>query len=196
MFAQGAYPRAGWETHLTQTGHGVNGTATILDERTIQLTHFSYDGFAPDMYVYLATNRTTAAFLNGGLTAGPRLARSYNNETHVVQLPAGQTLDGWNAISIWCRAVNASFGWGTFAPPNRPVLGATWLTNAAGLSNTLELILSGEAGQKYWLLSSTNALDAGSWQNLVLLTNTIGTIRHTNSLATNRPAQYFRARRD
>lgn len=60
--AQTNYPRAGWETHLTQTGHGVKGTATILDERTIRLTHFSYDGAAPDMYVYLATNRNYRRF--------------------------------------------------------------------------------------------------------------------------------------
>lgn len=65
------YPRAGWETHLTPMGHGVNGTATILDERTIRLTHFSYDGAAPDMYVYLATNKTSAAFQNGGLNHSP-----------------------------------------------------------------------------------------------------------------------------
>ena len=190
-FAQGVYPRAGWETHFTQTGHGVKGTATILDERTIRLTHFSYDGFAPDMYVYLATNLTAAAFLTGSLTASPRLARAYTNETYTVQLPVGKTLNGWTSISIWCRQVQANFGWGTFAPPNRPVLLATPRTNRA-----VELKLTGEAGQRYWLQSSTNVASSNAWQSLVLLTNVSGIVRHTNSPATNQPGRFFRALRD
>ena len=52
------------------------------------------------------------------------------------QLPAGQTLDSWNAISIWCRAVQGSFGWGTFAPPVRPSLTATRLSNAVEVKLT------------------------------------------------------------
>jgi hypothetical protein len=134
------YPRTGWETHLTQAGHGVKGTATILDERTIRLTHFSYDGLEPDMYVYLGTNQSSVAFLNGW-TVSPRLARAYNNETLDVRLPENETLDGWNAISIWCRAVQASFGSGTFAPPNRPSLTITPLASGVAVK------LTGEPGQ-------------------------------------------------
>lgn len=185
--AQG-YARAGWETHLTQLGHGVKGTVTIVDERTLRLTHFSYDGFAPDMFVYLATNQTTAAFLNGSLTASPRLTRAYTNETYVVQLPEGQTLDGWNSVSIWCRAVQTSFGWGTFAPPNRPTLVAT--PRAGGV----EVKITGEAGQKYWLLTTTNVLDT-NWQSVALLTNVTGTVYHTNAF-TGHPMRFFRSVRD
>jgi hypothetical protein len=187
--AQTNYPRAGWETHFTQTGHGVKGTATILDERTIRLTHFSYDGFAPDMFVYLATNQSSPAFLNG-LTVSPRLARAYNDETYDVQLPEGQTLDGWNAISIWCRAVRASFGWGTFAPPNRPTLSVVRQPNA------VEVKLSGEAGQKYWLLSSASLPGTtGAWETNALLTNLTGSVSYTHAPGTNRPGLFFRALR-
>ena len=186
--AQSTYPRAGWETHLTVLAHGVTGTATIVDERTIRLTHFRYDGAAPDMFVYVGTNLSSAAFING-LQVSPRLTRAYTNETYVVQLPVGQTLDGWNSISIWCRIVQGSFGWGTFAPPNRPTLTAT--PRPAGL----ELKLSGEAGQKYWLQASTNLVDTNSWQSLALLTNVSGTVLYTNSAA-NPPLRFFRAVRD
>ena len=190
MIGQTNYPRAGWETTLTQTGHGVSGTATILDERTVRLTHFSYDGLAPDMYVYLGTNLTIGAFLEGGLTASPRLARAYNNETYDVPLPQGQTLDGWNAISIWCRAVQGSFGWGTFVAPSRPTLSVTWQTNA------VEVKLTGEAGQKYWLQSSTDMLGTNGWQAVALLTNLTGTVSYTNAPATAQRAQFFRAVRN
>src|SRR5262245_5271916 len=190
MIGQTNYPRSGWETTLTQTGHGVSGTATILDERTIRLTHFSYDGFAPDMYVYLGTNLTIAAFLEGGLTASPRLARAYNNETYDVQLPQGQTLDGWNAISIWCRLVQGSFGWGTFVGPSRPTLSVTWQTNA------VEVKLAGEVGQKYWLQASTDMLGTNAWQAVTLLTNLTGTVSYTHAPTNAQRAQFFRAVRN
>lgn len=188
--AQTAYPRAGWETHLTQTGHGVRGTATIVDERTIRLTHFSYDGFAPDMYVYLATNQTAAAFDKSGLTASPRFTRAYADETYVTQLPAGQTLDGWNAVSIWCRAVHVSFGWGTFAPPNAPAL------TVIPRSGALEVKLTGEAGQKYWLQTSTHLPPTNGWQSVVLLTNVTGTVSYTNPPAAGGSFRFYRAVRD
>ena len=190
VLGQTVYPRAGWETHLSQTGHGVKGTATIIDQRTIRLTHFSYDGYAPDMYVYLATNLSNAAFLNSGWTVSPRLARAYVDETLDVTVPQGQTLDGWTSISIWCRAVQASFGWGSFAPAIHPRLTVSRQTNA------VEVRLSGEIGQKYWLESTTNAMDSNSWTSLVLLTNLTGTVRYTNSLTTNWPGRFYRALRD
>ena len=187
--AQTDYARAGWETHLIPMGHGVKGTATILDERTIRLTHFSYDGRAPDMYVYLGTNQSSVAFLNG-LTISPRLARAYDDETYEVSLPEGQTLDGWNAISIWCRAVQASFGWGTFAPPQPPTLTIERSTNF------VHLTLAGETGQKYWLLTKTNLTTSAEWQPLVLLTNTTGTVGYTNELSEGLGERYYRALRD
>ena len=184
------YPRAGWETALTQTAHGVSGTATILDERTIRLTHFSYDGFAPDLYVYVATNLTSAAILEGGLTVSPRLARAYNNETYDVQLPQGQTLEGWTAISIWCRAVRASFGWGTFAPPVRPILSVTRLADA------LEVRVTGEVGKTYRLLSTTNIFDTNGWQAVALLPNVTGTVSYTNTALTGGAGEFYRAVRN
>jgi electron transfer DM13 len=187
--AQTNYPRTGWETILTQTGHGVSGTATILNERTIRLTRFSYDGLAPDMYVYLSTNLTSAAFLESGLTISPRLTRAYTNETYDVQLPLGQTLDGWSAISIWCRAVRASFGWGTFAPAVHPTL------SVARQADALEVRVSGEAGRTYRLLSSANIFDTNAWQVIALLPNLTGTAVYTIPV-TNGPARFFRAVRD
>jgi hypothetical protein len=190
LHGQSTYPRAGWETHLTQLGHKVAGTATIVDERTIRLTHFSYDGFAPMMYVYLATNQTASAFRNHGLIIGPRLARAYSNETHTVQLPEGQSFDGRTAVSIWCLTVQGNFGWGTFAPPNRPMLSVSPRTNA------VEIKLTGEMGQRYWLLTQPALPEANGWEPLVLLTNVNGTVRFTNSLAPDRPSVFFRAIRD
>jgi hypothetical protein len=190
---QSSYPRAGWETHLSEAGHGVSGTVTIVDERTLRLTHFNYDGHAPDMFVCVGTNKTRNAFRTGvGLLVGPRLARAYQDETLEVQLPEGQTLDGWNAVCIWCVSVQFNFGWGTFAPPNRPNLSVTRQTSEV----EIKLTVAGENGQRYWLQTATDMIGPTGWQNLVLLTNANGTVRYTNSMAPDASRLFFRAVRD
>ncbi len=110
------YARAGWTASLSTIFHGVTGTVTILDENSLQVDNFSYDGTAPSVYFYLGTEDTPAAFASG-LETTPRLTRAYNNETLFVELPPGETLDGWNAVSVWCSEFDVNFGSGTFVEP-------------------------------------------------------------------------------
>jgi hypothetical protein len=190
VFGQSTFPRAGWDTLLSQAGHGVQGRVTIVDERTLRLTNFSYDGRAPDMFVYLGTSLDREAFRANGIRIGPLLARAYTNETLVVQLPVGQTLEGWTAVCIWCEFVRSNYGWGTFAPPLRPSLSAT--PRASGV----ELKIVGESGQKYWLQRKDEMVGSGEWQNQVLLTNLTGTIRYTNAVSPGQANLFWRALRD
>jgi hypothetical protein len=111
-----AYPRAGWKAKLSTLQHGVSGTAEILDERTIVLRNFNYDGGGPSVYAYLAPVNTNAAFETGVATV-QRLNRAgvpYVNETITVTLPATATLDSYTAISIWCADFRVNFGSGIF----------------------------------------------------------------------------------
>jgi hypothetical protein len=113
------YPRAGWVAQLSTLQHGVSGTVTIVDERTLRLDAFNYDGGGPAVYLYLAGQDTNAAFTTGKVV-GNRLNRPgapYVNSSVLVQLPEGQTLDGFNAASIWCSDFRANFGSGAFAKP-------------------------------------------------------------------------------
>lgn len=113
------YARAGWVAKLSMLQHGVSGSVTIVDERTLRLDAFHYDGGGPAVYVYLAGQDVNAAFASGK-AVGNRLNRNgvpYVNSSVVVQLPEGQTLDGLNAVSIWCADFRANFGSGTFAKP-------------------------------------------------------------------------------
>lgn len=118
--AGGPYPRAGWSARLSTLQHGVSGRVTIVDENTLELSQFNYDGagLAQGVFVYLGASNTQTAFVNG-LRVGPDLRRAggYSNETFTVDLPAGMTLDGWNAVAIWCVTASANFGSGTFAAP-------------------------------------------------------------------------------
>ena len=102
------YDRAGWVAQLPSGAHQVQGRATIITERIIRVENFTYDGTAPAVYFYLGGNNTYQAFLNG-IAIGPELDRAFSNETVVVALPEGDTLDPYTAISVWCAEFNVNF---------------------------------------------------------------------------------------
>jgi hypothetical protein len=117
--AQGSYARAGYTATLSRLAHGVSGKATIIDERTVVLSEFNYDAGGPLVFAYLGAADTQQGYIDG-IAIGGRLNNRltpYVNEVVTLTLPAGQTLDGWNAISIWCRDFNFNFGSGEFVKP-------------------------------------------------------------------------------
>ena len=162
--AAGGYPRAGAQAELSTSAHNVSGTATIIDSNTIQVTHFNYDGGGPAVYFYLGTNDTQQAFVDGISIGGLLTGTAYSNDTVTVSLPAGQTLDGYNALSVWCVDFAANFGSGTFQPHIESY------DSSNGVSS---LSVSGAVGQTYQLQVTTNLLD---WTDLALGTNTTGTV--------------------
>jgi hypothetical protein len=109
--------RAGWVANLSTLAHGVSGRATIVDSRTIRITGFRYDGTAPLVYAYLGRDNSFGAFAAGRAIGAVLQSRPYVNETLELQLPEGQTLDDFNALSIWCVQFRVNFGSGMFAPP-------------------------------------------------------------------------------
>jgi hypothetical protein len=114
-----AYARAGWSLNLSTLAHGVSGTATIIDEHTVVLNNFNYDGGGPQVYAYLAVTDTRNAYY-GGIPIGPLLTRPnqpYVSQTLTLTLPSTQTLDAYNALSIWCVDFGVIFGSGTFTAP-------------------------------------------------------------------------------
>lgn len=111
------YARSGWSFELSRLAHGVSGRATIVDERTVRITGFSYDGNGPQVYAYLGRDNSDGAFASGQAIGPIFQRRAYVNETIELRLPEGQTLDGYGALSIWCVAFRQNFGSGIFAPP-------------------------------------------------------------------------------
>jgi hypothetical protein len=121
LSVHGSYPRAGYEAELSTLFHSVSGTATIVDANTILIEQFNYDGGGPVVYFYLGTEETQAAFING-IPIGPLLSgTARNNDEMVIHLTGSTTLDGYNAISVWCVDVSANFGSGTFIDPDPAV---------------------------------------------------------------------------
>ena len=118
--AQLTSPQIGWKTELSNLFHNVSGTVSVLDPNTLLIEDFTYDGGGPAVYFYLGTEESQSAF-EAGLSIGTLLTGTVYDGTQLpfeVDLPAGDTVEGWNAISVWCRDFNANFGSGTFAMPS------------------------------------------------------------------------------
>jgi cytochrome c len=110
------HPRIGWKADLgINTGEGqVSGFVTMVDDCTLELTNFSYDGNGIDVRVYGSKNNT----FRPGFVIGPDLfGHPFNKATLRVQLPVGKTLSDLDWVSIWCVAVGANFGSGPFLAP-------------------------------------------------------------------------------
>ena len=105
------HPKIGQTAELSTVAHNVMGTATIVDDCTIRLDNFSFDGGGIDIRVYGGNGE----FFNTGFSMSENLFDMvFNNDTLTVTLPDGKTLDDLDRISIWCLPVRFSFGDGIF----------------------------------------------------------------------------------
>ena len=106
------HPKVGMTATLSTFAHGVSGTATIVDDCTIELTDFNFDGNGIDIRVYGAA----AGDYKSGFAISDNLKNfptGYEGAT--MRLNIGEhSLDGIDGVSIWCVPVGVSFGDGLF----------------------------------------------------------------------------------
>lgn len=99
----------GSSAEFTTFFHEVTGRATIVDDCTIEVTEFGYDGLGPKVYFYGALDGrygSEEAFIIGGRLDG----RSYTNDAITLTLPTGMSLDDLNGLSVWCADFDVDFG--------------------------------------------------------------------------------------
>lgn len=109
------HPMVGYSGDFATYAHNVAGRATIIDDCTIQVSSFSYDGQGPDVYFYGAIDHAYKgqdAFAIGSKING----KEYSNDEITLRLPAGKTLSDLNGISVWCVDFNVDFGSLEFTP--------------------------------------------------------------------------------
>ena len=106
------HEKVGASAPLSTLAHDVSGTCTIVDNDTIEITNFNYDGGGIDVQVVVSANASFAPYtsISHDLVRGT----PYNNETLTFDLPPTVSLDNVNYISIWCVPFGASFGDGQF----------------------------------------------------------------------------------
>lgn len=92
--------------------HDVSGTAHIVNNRTIELRDFNFDGFGVEVEVWLSN---TGDFENDYISISDDLVGTpFSNSTLSLEIPNGTNLSNVNYISIWCVPFSASFGDGQF----------------------------------------------------------------------------------
>lgn len=112
------YARAGWQATLTTYAHGVSGTVTIVDANTFRVDNFHYDGGGVNVHFIVAPSESDFYTSNHIVTARNFLGTAFNGGSVTIDLPAGRTLDGQNAVSLWCIPFTSDFGSGSFAAPS------------------------------------------------------------------------------
>jgi len=112
--ATSTHPSVGTVAEFSTFAHDVSGTMTIVDDRTIEITNFNYDGTGISVFFYNGVDGNF--FQPNSQEIGQQLLRAtpYVNETIVLTLPDGLTLDDFNSLSVWCVPFFASFGEATW----------------------------------------------------------------------------------
>jgi len=103
------HPHVGYTGEFNTFSHDVAGTATIIDDCTIELTNFSYDGGGPAVYFYGGIGHQyteDSAFIIGDLLTGT----VYSGDTVSLTLPEGKTFDDLTGIGVWCVDFAVDFG--------------------------------------------------------------------------------------
>ena len=95
---------------LSTLFHAVAGTATIIDDCTIDLTGFSFDGGGIDVRVYVGNDGAFHSASGGFAISNDLVGIAFFDNTLRLTLPAGRTLNDFNSLSIWCVLVGVSFG--------------------------------------------------------------------------------------
>lgn len=108
--ASATHSLVGTVRQFTTRSHNVSGTMTIVDDRTIEVSNFVYDGLGPSVFFYTGVDGDYSSS-GGGRIIGEMLnGRSFNGETVTLTLPEDLTLDDFNGLSVWCDIFFVSFG--------------------------------------------------------------------------------------
>lgn len=95
-----------------RTQHDVAGTIYVINENTIWVRGFSYDGTAPDAFFYGGSTDSPSS--NGEIIPDEfgttQKLGKYDNDNLILTLPVGKTINSYKWISIWCREFRVDFG--------------------------------------------------------------------------------------
>jgi hypothetical protein len=107
----------GVRAELTSRAHDVRGALVVVDDTTLALEDFSYDGGGLDV-------RAVVTATEDGLDSNDRIVLSedlrrsggYDGARLVFPMPDGLTVDDVGVFSIWCLPAAVSFGDAALVP--------------------------------------------------------------------------------
>lgn len=107
------HPKVGQAASLDVPGfHDVSGTAHIINNHTIELRNFNFDGGGIYVEVWLSeSGNFPSDYIS---ISGDLIGTVFTDATVQYEIPEGTDLSKINYISIWCVPAGASFGDGQF----------------------------------------------------------------------------------
>ncbi|MEM7206805.1 MAG: DM13 domain-containing protein [Pseudomonadota bacterium] len=100
------HPKVGEVADLSTIAHGVRGRIRVVDDCTLEVTGFYYDG--------QGLNDVRFYNLDNGETYGDNLfGRAHSDRTFQITIDSA-SLDDLDRISVWCIPARSSFGEGSF----------------------------------------------------------------------------------
>lgn len=116
------YERAGWEAELSTLFHGVSGTVRIVDEFTLEVENFTYDGGGIAVFFWLDDPDSPGPdpdYAIGTPIGSNLVGMQFNGDSFQIDT-GNESLDGHDGISVWCTLAKVSFGDGAFQPVPEP----------------------------------------------------------------------------
>ena len=110
------HPSVGQVASLSTFSHQVAGTARIVDDCTIVIEDFHFDGGGINVQVYAGLGGDYEPPV-GFSVSDNLLGQRFEGGTLTLTLPEGRTLDDLDGVSVWCVPVGVSFGDGLFEEP-------------------------------------------------------------------------------
>ncbi|KOC68274.1 Protein Skeletor, isoforms B/C [Habropoda laboriosa] len=112
--------------NLTKYAHKINGEAYVVDDTTIFIKGFSYDGTGPDAYFWVGNS--TKPDPQGYIVPYPEIEKGrdpvvlkmYNDTDIILKLPDGMRIRDINWLSVWCRRFTVNFA-DVYLPANLKV---------------------------------------------------------------------------
>ncbi|XP_076177973.1 protein Skeletor, isoforms B/C isoform X2 [Ptiloglossa arizonensis] len=101
---------------LQNVSHGVKGDAYVVDDSTIFIKGFCYDGMEPEAFFWVGNNSIPnpqgfmVPYPERKKDVEPQGLKSYNYTDIFLKLPDGKRIRDMNWLSIWCPRFTLNFG--------------------------------------------------------------------------------------
>ncbi|XP_065078550.1 protein Skeletor, isoforms B/C isoform X1 [Ochlerotatus camptorhynchus] len=111
---------------IVEFGHGVKGRVYAVDESTLYVKGFHYDGTAPDAFFWVGNSPRPSPegyiipYPEEYTGREPPSLGQHNNSNVVLKLPMGKRIRDIRWLSVWCRRFTVDFG-DVFIPPGLDV---------------------------------------------------------------------------
>ncbi|KAI8422958.1 hypothetical protein MSG28_014057 [Choristoneura fumiferana] len=94
---------------LSQYAHGIRGAVYAVDESTVFVKNFAYDGTGPDAYFWVgdtpqpSPEGVLVPYPEDYTTRDPPILTAHSNSDIMLRLPGGKRLRDIKWLSVWCR---------------------------------------------------------------------------------------------